>query len=131
MASCKDCLHVEVCRMHYRQKCELTYDSEKQVNYAMKRAEEGNPICDHFKDRSRFVELPCKVGDRLYVTIPKSKYIAEYVVIALWVEESGIIIRIVDTRFFTVSILFVRDIGTKAFLTKEQAEQALKERDRE
>jgi hypothetical protein len=69
------------------------------------------------------------VGDRLYVPIPKSKYIAEYAVIAFWVEESGTIIRIVDTRFFTVSILFIRDIGTKAFLTKEEAKQALKERE--
>ena len=87
--------------------------------------------CSAYKDRSRFVELPCKVGDRLYVLISKSKYIAEYVVIAFWIEESGTIIRIVDTRFFTTSILFTKDIGTKAFLTKEEAEQALKERNKD
>ena len=113
MASCKDCVHVEVC----------------QKTRIMNSAYDYAPKCDDFKDHSRFAELPCKVGERLYVPIPKSKYIAEYVVIAFWVEESGTIIRIVDTRFFTVSILFVRDIGTKAFLTKEQAEQALKERE--
>ena len=57
MGSCKECYHYEVCRMHYRQKCELTYETEKEVRRAMLEAEKGNPICDHFKDRSRFVEL--------------------------------------------------------------------------
>lgn len=108
MATCKDCAHFVVCRKIAK-------------SPAVFRG------CALFKDRSQFVELPCKVGDRLYVTIPKSKYIAEYVVIAFWVEETGTIIRIVDTRFFTVSVLFTRDIGTRAFFTKEQAEQALKE----
>ena len=61
MESCKECYHYEVCRMHYQQKCELTYETEKEVRRAMLEAEKGNPICDHFKDRSRFVELPCDI----------------------------------------------------------------------
>ena len=24
-------------------------------------------ICEHFKDRNKFIELPCKVGDTVYV----------------------------------------------------------------
>lgn len=62
--ACKDCIHFEVCKMHYQQKCELTYDNERDVKKAMKRAEQGCPICEHFKDRSRFVELP--VGEWIY-----------------------------------------------------------------
>lgn len=59
MASCKDCLHVEVCKMHYRQKCELTYESEREVEIAMCKAQKAVDIeCDYYKDRSRFVELP-------------------------------------------------------------------------
>ena len=58
MASCKECYHYEVCRMHYQQKCELTYETEKEVRHAMLEAEKGCPICEHFADRSRFVELP-------------------------------------------------------------------------
>ena len=117
MVDCIDCIHFEVCKDY--------------IDIALKGIDDGiinyvSDGCKFCKDRSRFVELPCKVGDRLYVPIPKSKYIAEYVVIAFWIEESGTIIRIVDIRFFTVSILFTRDIGTKAFLTKEEAEQALK-----
>ena len=110
--SCKDCLHLNVCG--YRQTMDIGNGYAEE--------------CNHFKDRSRFVELPCKVGNRLYVLFPKNKYIAEYVVTAFWVEEADVIIRIVDTRFFTTNILFTRDIGTKAFLTKKEAEQALKER---
>ena len=113
MATCKECVHNNICNIKQR------YNHPK---YALQHIEK---YCEHFKDRSRFVELPCKVGNRLYVLFPENKYIAEYVVTAFWVEEAGTIIRIVDTRFFTASILFTRDIGTKAFLTKEEAEQAL------
>ena len=106
MATCKDCLHGDVC---------FTVLDSMQ--------------CQHFKDRSQFVELPCNVGDRLYVLFPKGRAIVEYVVIAFWIEETGTIIRVVDTRFFTTTIFFIKDIGTKAFLTKKEAEQALKERE--
>ena len=59
MGSCKDCVHVEVCKMHYRQKCELTYESKREVEIAMRKAQKAVDIeCDYYKDRSRFVELP-------------------------------------------------------------------------
>lgn len=48
MASCKDCL------------CEIVCKYNDGVNEYCK----GN--CPHFKDRARFVELPCKVGDKVY-----------------------------------------------------------------
>jgi len=98
MASCKDCVHVGVCR--FKDLPAPLSDSYIRESECIEKR------CGDFKDRSRFVELPCKVGERLFVPIPKSKYIAEYAVIAFWVEESGTIIRIVDTRFFTVSVLF-------------------------
>ena len=115
MATCKECVHYNLCnitQIDYQPKCTIQHIEE---------------YCRQFKVPLRLIYLPCKVGDRLYVPIPKSKYIAEYVVIAFWVEESGTVIRIVDTRFFMVSVLFTRDIGTRAFLTREEAEQALKE----
>ena len=49
MASCKDCMHEEVCNIFLD--CLNEYDAEK---------------CVYFKDRNRFVELPCKVGDTVY-----------------------------------------------------------------
>ena len=43
MASCKDCVHVEVCKNIY----EIHGDGLSEESLG----------CDHFKDRSRFVEL--------------------------------------------------------------------------
>ena len=62
MASCKDCVHVEVC------------EDFTKAKLSPKRAEELLPVlreygrtCDHFKGRSRFVELS-DVGDYDTVT---------------------------------------------------------------
>ena len=43
MATCKECVHNNICNLQHIEK-----------------------YCDHFKDRSRFVELPCKIGDIVY-----------------------------------------------------------------
>ena len=51
MASCKDCLSCKVC-----------YDT--QVENLPECTEVRD--CEHFKDRNRFVELPCKIGEELY-----------------------------------------------------------------
>ena len=116
MATCKDCICYSGCSG-------ILNDFGMRLNPARE-------VCDRFEDRARFVELPCNVGDRLYVLFPKGRAIVEYVVIAFWIEETGTIIRVVDTRFFTTTIFFIKDIGTKAFLTKKEAEQALKEREK-
>ena len=126
MATCKECLHFEVCRMHYRQKCELAYDTQKEVNYAIKRAEKGSPICEHFKDRSRFVELPCKVGDTLFV--PTRNFVTEYKIVSFHVCGEGIwyrtnVIKGILTRLISDN---VENIGKTVFLTREEAEQALR-----
>lgn len=42
--TCKDCVHYDAC------------------NRILNRLE----VCDQFKDKTRFVELPCKVGDTIY-----------------------------------------------------------------
>lgn len=44
MKTCEDCMHFEVC-------CYV-------VN--------NMPICDSFKDKSKFLELPCSIGDTVY-----------------------------------------------------------------
>lgn len=56
MATCKNCLHVGVCK---------AWDSSGEIqkdNYKIFQN------CPHFKDRSRFVELPCKIGNKLYLS---------------------------------------------------------------
>lgn len=117
MATCKDCIHYEVCKtekgstVFYREGLlSSTYDQVDKICGAL------------FKDRSRFVELPCKVGDTVYWDI-----------LGKPVEDEITNITIYDncTRvFLKKGISFdIEDIGRMIFLSREQAEQALKERE--
>lgn len=97
MASCKDCMHEKVCDY-----------------YAGDLNEEGAEKCVCFKDRTRFVELPCKVGDTVYQTD------------GIRIYEN----KIERIIFATNNIGFVEtSIGKSIFLTREEAEKALKERE--
>lgn len=76
--------------------------------------EEGAEKCVCFKDLNRFVELPCKVGDTVYQTD------------GIRIYENKIERIIFDTN----NIGFDEtSIGKSIFLTREEAEKALKEID--
>lgn len=53
MKNCRECLHHHICDLWRR--CEGQDASCMEISG-----------CTYFKDRSRFVELPCKVGDTVY-----------------------------------------------------------------
>lgn len=57
MATCKDCLHYEACKAVLDLAGFFSDDIEEMLN-AIK--------CPNFADKSRFVELPCKVGDKVW-----------------------------------------------------------------
>ena len=99
MASCKDCLHSNVC-----------LESDKDL------------ICKDFKDSSRFVELPCKVGDTVFSSALGK--ILEDKITNINIYDNG-------TRVFLKrGISFdIEKIGRMIFLSREEAEQALKERE--
>lgn len=123
MASCKDCVHFEACKNIY----EIHGDGLSEESHG----------CEHFKDRSQFVELPCKVGDKVYLDNLHIKYAD---VIGIYIDAFG---GVFDLRIYTNIQLangfgykyFIskdytfEDIGKRLFLTKESAEQALKERE--
>ena len=125
MASCKDCVHVEVC-------CEKNLHVAVGMNiiprFKYKRIEQE---CKNFKDRSRFVELPCKVGDTLFV--PTRNLVSEYKIVSFHVCGEGIwyrtnVIKGILTRLISDN---VEIIGKTVFLTRKEAEQALKLKERE
>ena len=60
MASCKDCVHVEVC----------------QKTRIMNSAYDYAPKCNDFQDRSRFVELPVKISGKYYMDIKQAKTVS-------------------------------------------------------
>lgn len=114
MASCKDCMHEKVCDY-----------------FGGDLNEEGAENCVCFKDRNRFVELPCKAGDTIYeITERKrngkwNKVVVERVVNGIEIGRGGFM----TVRSGTTVIVFLSNLGKTVFLTKEEAEKALKERE--
>lgn len=117
--TCKNCIHVAVCR-------EYVTDLAAAHNLKITKIEEFEAImdcdgCDNFADRSRFVELPC-VGDKVYELCRINQF-GDYKIV-----ESEIRGFIVDTNgtAFDYELL-----GERFFLTHEEAEQALKEHEKD
>ena len=109
--TCKDCLHAEVCG---------TFAIASET-FEISSPERTASSCNDFKDRSRFVELPCRDGDTVYY-FNHAGIIFSQRVLGFIVNSVGIL---VDSDVMFDSNL----IGNKFFLTREEAEQALKERE--
>ena len=107
MATCKECVHNNICNIKQR------YNHPK---YALQHIEK---YCKHFKDRSRFVELPCKVGDVIFCTAMKKIY--QGIVSRIELDDEGFAIITTDGYCFDSSI---------CYHTQEEAEQALKEKEK-
>ena len=123
MASCKDCVHVEVCRFTDLP-APLSDSYIRESEYIEKR-------CGNFKNRSRFVELPCKVGDTVYVIksiAEEEKIIQDHVeTLGIGYYADGINIYQWDG---VKTDGYFEDFGKTVFLTREEAERALKEREK-
>lgn len=103
--SCNDCIHYGICTFH------LTSEEYKK--------------CFHFKPKSRFIELPCAVGDTVYVLRSKTSNGKN-----LYLREERIShYRVFGERTFMcfdserISVADYEWINV--FLTKEEAEKAL------
>ena len=82
----------------------------------------ANPTCGMFKPKSRFVELPCEVGQTVYrIGGDNCIYSWQICVIEIYPDE----IALVDD---SDNYIKPSEIGKTVFLTKEEAEKALKER---
>ncbi len=89
-------------------------------------------ICNAERD-GRLVVLPCKVGAKIYVTINYPVYfdeIEETVItgVAQFLNNDGTISNQINTSL-GVCFLWDRDFNNEVFLTREEAEKALKERE--
>ena len=115
MASCKDCVHVEVCS---EKNLHVVVGMNITPRFKYKPIEQE---CDHFQDRSRFVELPIKPGEKVFYFDTAGR-IYESTVTQLVYGATGFLI---DSDVMFNSNL----IGARFFLTREAAEQALKERE--
>lgn len=100
---CESCIHFDRCKGLYR--------SERLQKIVSKG-------CPYFKDRSRFVELPCKLGDEIFCTTMGKIY--QGIVGGIELDNEGFAIITTDGYCFDSSI---------CYHTQEEAEQALKERE--
>lgn len=100
--TCKDCYHYDACKFYNKNLPEQYEPIEWQ--------------CDNFKDKSCIVELPCKVGDKVYAVIRSicfGNHIQE-----MTIKEFGIYAQ---TDFAVITR------WSNVFLDKFKAEERLKE----
>ena len=92
MSRCYDCLHYKVCGYRI---------DEEGITTAG---------CTQFADRSEWIHLPCKVGDKIW-----------------YIKNGKVNFRLVS-KSSIYSIATSGKIGKTAFITCEEAEKALEEK---
>ena len=136
---CTDCVHYELCL--HQEKFLIEHNRKdliRRYGFGLSEPE----ICCNFRDRSRFVELPCKVGDsyfeieqycteRGFYNEPRQtdRMDCEYCDVGGVCDRQY---RITEKRFNSLIQIFeykekAADRYNRKFLTKEEAEQALRE----
>lgn len=127
--TCKDCIHEDVCE-NYLKPFNFTLSESDTLKGLIKIKKS---ICSFEKDKSRIVELPCNVGDTVYEFYKPVNQIIPYEIEDIHIDKE-------QTRYFATAfdiyyneyldeIDFNEDeIGKTVFLTKEEAEKALKEK---
>ena len=104
---CKDCIKADVC------KHKANLDKDPIIGVSIEQ-------CEHFKDRSKFIELPCKVGDYLEWDDGDG--------VPLYFEVLGFRFNMLGeiSRFITKDLQpIISHSSIKRILTKEEAEQVL------
>lgn len=124
MATCAECVHVEVCKdfiSSLLEGLELDKSDVELINKELNQDDAEDEACEHFLDRARVAALP-RVGDKVYELCRINQF-GDYKI-----DESEIKGFIVDTdgTAFDYELL-----GKRFFLTPEEAEQALKEREKD
>ena len=108
--TCKECIHYELCEVQAFNGFNKNFEPEKDWKH-----------CGVFKDKSKYIELPCKVGDVVYWIGRKSgkPFISEEIV-------QSICCDVRETIEFT-ALNPNGKILKYFFPTKSKAEQKLKE----
>lgn len=109
MAICENCIHYELCSSISLKKIGISLISQDE--------------CCGYKDRSRFVELPCKLGDTVYYFNSAGEIYSQKV--------SGFIVNFVGILVDSDVMFDSHLMGDRFFSTRKEAEQALKLKERE
>lgn len=136
---CNDCIRCDVCK---------NLDGVFADSFTERDNIEEH--CEYFKDRSKIVELPCKIGDRIYRIIfcydrnsrPAKKIPNHYLeepVVGIHICDSRLRVNALSTKKYRDYIIVkcnntnqlhhipIVEIGKTVFLIKEEAEKALED----
>ena len=118
MAKCENCYHYEMC-------CDWISRTFIPVT-----KEEGS-ACEHFKDKYLIVELPCKVGDILYVIDydcdSEMSYIEKVKCHSIEIcdeDDISIYCETIESQYDTYT---PDDFGEVIFRTREEVQAVLEE----
>ena len=127
MSKCENCIHYDVC-------AELMAIHKNQTIAFVKECIGKTNGCTHFKDKSLFVEKPCEVGQAVFfytVVDDEGGYpvfdILEGEVISFSIQKEGLWAYCRYKYGLTYWHVVDESFGKTVFLTKEDAEQKLKE----
>ena len=109
--TCKDCIHYEVCKK--------TRIMNPSHNYATE--------CNDYNDRSRFVELPCKAGDIVYLITDGD--VSTVHIDRVRIDEYSIMFDWYNSHTNEVGSFNLIEIGRHIYLSGNEVKQALKERE--
>lgn len=134
--TCKDCMHYDVCHRRINSIDFLPVINGKigKSPVMFKNCDDVETHCKHFKDKSKYIELPCKVGDEVYV-IKNNKIQTKDVVYynkihSRIAEQNEEYWHCVDKDRISINTItfYPEDFGKTVFLTESEAEQKLKEK---
>lgn len=111
--TCKECVHYEVCKAYNK------YFRED--------------VCGHFIPQSQFYESPCGVGKTVYKITRNKVKECEVVFVGISADEKcsyfNFVENYADGTFYKSYSMVFGVIGKTVFLSREDAEKALKERE--
>lgn len=115
MAKCENCYHYEACL-------------NSLSGYKVLNNTEGF-VCDYYKDKSLIVELPCRVGDVVYVlyTCDLPHEIEQAIINSINIRKESTQIVFSNNSAFTVWENDWSIYKKYVFSSREEAERALKE----
>lgn len=135
--TCKDCYHYDVCHIRINSIDFLPVIKGKVSTSSImyKECDDVEKHCLHFKDKSLIVELPCKVGDEIYVlnrgNIPQRMILDKPDIRCHCYKEDNLCMALCDDKKHGICAYRFKndgsDIGKKVFRSKEEAEARLKE----
>lgn len=122
MATCKDCIHFATCKS--------IFESEGYNASNVGEKDGAELVCDTFADKSRFVELPIRVGDKAFVLM--FGHVITFIVERIELDslEDAPTVRMHHGKHLIWEVE-LSEVGKTAFLTREEAESEVERRKHE